>query len=288
MIRKGLTRIDVLIAAAGLVLLAVNLQAFSGIGRERAKREVCLANLRSLVSAWQTYTNDNSGKVPVGDIYYSWSGYCIPTGSANPVPQPAWCEYPHRYPHSMPPSAATNGTTPPVYNGVEILNQPLATWLHAMQEGTMWKYVGDYSIYRCPSAAANQYVTYSMSMSMNTDNRAVPAGAPRVMLINQITKPAERFVFLDVGSFKTGAFWIHYDPAIARWGNTRPERHDVGTTFVFADGHAEYKKWTGFRQTVFDDPTVNIPCDCDLRWMMKVTWGDVPYTCSNPAKNCEY
>ena len=29
-------------------------------------------------------------------------------------------------------------------------------------------------------------------------------------------------------------------------------------------------------------------CDCDLRWMEKVTWGNVPFTCTDPGKNCEY
>ncbi len=67
--RNGLTRIEVVVAAAALVLLAVNIQAISGGGRNIAKREVCLANLRTLAAAWQTFAGDNGGKSPVG-----WNG----------------------------------------------------------------------------------------------------------------------------------------------------------------------------------------------------------------------
>ena len=38
-------------------------------GRQLAKREVCLANLRTLAAAWQMYAQDNAGKFPVG-----WNG----------------------------------------------------------------------------------------------------------------------------------------------------------------------------------------------------------------------
>jgi hypothetical protein len=67
--RKGLARVEVIVTAVALVLLAVNLQAISGGGRNIAKREVCLANLRTLAAAWQMYANDNAGKSPVG-----WNG----------------------------------------------------------------------------------------------------------------------------------------------------------------------------------------------------------------------
>jgi hypothetical protein len=67
--RNGLTRIEVVVVTAALVLLAVNLQAISGGGRNIAKREVCLANLRTLAVAWQMYAHDNAGKFPAG-----WNG----------------------------------------------------------------------------------------------------------------------------------------------------------------------------------------------------------------------
>jgi hypothetical protein len=289
--RKGLTRLEVVVTAAGLLLLVINLQAFSGIGRERSKKEVCLANLRMLAAAWQTYSNDNSGKIPVGDVYYSW---IFPvSGGSSGGPQLAWREWPHQSPHPMPPSTSTNYTCAYPY-GAQITQ---ADWEHATAEGTMWKYVGDYNIYRCPSAGKDQYVTYNMSQSMNTYPGASGTGAVTITNINQIAKPAERFVFLDVGAAKQGAFYVNYNASggggggPGSWYDSPPRHHNMGTTFVFADGHAIYRQWTDPHTITFQQGwgggTVDY-CDCDLRWMVKVTWGSVPFNCTDPAKNCEY
>ena len=55
MMRKGLTRVDAAVALACVALILAQAGVINAGGRERAKREVCLANLRSLVNAWQTY-----------------------------------------------------------------------------------------------------------------------------------------------------------------------------------------------------------------------------------------
>ena len=159
MTRKGLTRIDAVVALACIALVLAQAAVINAGGRERSKKEVCLANLRSLAAAWQTYSNDNSGKIPVGDVYYSW---VFPASAGGP--QLAWCEWPHPFPHPMPPTYSTNYSAAYPY-GSSITQ---AAWEHAIAEGTMWKYIGDYNIYRCPDDDKGQYVTYSMSHSMNT------------------------------------------------------------------------------------------------------------------------
>jgi prepilin-type processing-associated H-X9-DG protein len=163
----------------------------------------------------------------------------------------------------------------------------------------MWKYVGDYNIYRCPDGDKWAYVAYSMSMSMNTYPNAggtVSQPCPQFTNINQIVRPNERFVFLDTGIFKRGAFYVVYSgsgsSSPGRWYDMPPMRHSQGTTFSFADGHTEYRKWTDPHtfaavSGTWGGGTIDY-CDCDLRWMEKITWGSVPYTCTNPAKHCEY
>jgi prepilin-type processing-associated H-X9-DG protein len=284
---KGLTRVDVAVALSCLVLLLAQAAILNAGGRERSKKEVCLANLKMLAAAWQTYSGDNKDKIPVGDIGYSWT---FPTGSSG-GPQRAWVEFPHRIPHSMPPTTATNGFAGEYQYDTPI---PQAVWEHAIAEGTMWKYVGDYSIYRCPDGDKGSYVTYSMSHSMNTYPGSGGTGSMTITNTNQIAKPSEQFVFLDTGTMKQGAFFVKYTDA--KWYDLPPMRHGQGTNFVFADGHAIYRKWTdphtieatkhGWGGTGWSNGVDY--CDCDLRWMVKVTWGSVPYTCTNPAKNCEY
>jgi prepilin-type processing-associated H-X9-DG protein len=134
-----------------------------------------------------------------------------------------------------------------------------------------------------------------MSQAMNTyPGAAGPGSVSRtITVINQIIKPAERFVFLDAGFAKRGAFFVSFSLAghpPGRWYDMPPMHHNQGTTFVFADGHAIYRKWTdphtlaaevsGWGQGTIDY------CDCDLRWITKATWGDVPYSCTDPNKNC--
>ena len=48
---------------ASVVLLLVNVAAIGTSGRERAKRVVCLANLKQLTSAWNLYADQNDGKI---------------------------------------------------------------------------------------------------------------------------------------------------------------------------------------------------------------------------------
>ncbi len=286
--QTGLTRVDLAVALACVALVLAQAAVINAGGRERSKLEVCLANLRSLANAWQTYSGDNSGKVPVGDIWYSWQ---FPTSSGGP--QLAWLEWPHPFPHSMPPSVYTNYACAYNLNSPAITQQ--AVWQHATAEGTLWKYVGDYNIYRCPDAGKGQYVTYYMSQSMNTYPGSGGNGSPTITNINQISSPAERFVFLDTGFVRQGAFYVVYSSGggsqLGKWYDLPPMIHSQGTTFSFADGHAIYRKWTdphtlqaancGWGQCPIDY------CDCDLRWMTKITWGSVPYSCTNPNKHCE-
>jgi prepilin-type processing-associated H-X9-DG protein len=278
--KKGLTRADVIISAACLVLLVVNIQAISAGGRERSKREVCMANLRALTAAWQMFAGDNDGKIPSADIWYSWS--CgFPGG-----PVPGWYEWPHLWPHGTQNcNIMQNAPSTPYPYKVE-------DWQHSIAEGLLWKYVKDYKLYRCPVSDANQYVTYTMAHSMNTWPNTGGSGAPTITNINQITQPAERVVFIDEGAAGQGAFFISYIADPIQWGDYPPMRHGIGTTFSFADGHVIYRKWTdphtlAYTPTDFSwgmQPGDN--CDCDLRWMVKATWGKVLFDCTDPAKDC--
>jgi prepilin-type processing-associated H-X9-DG protein len=281
--KKGLARVDVVVAAACLAFVLANVQVIIAGGRERSKREVCLANLRALTTAWTMHANDNDGKIPSGDVWYSWT---FPSGSSG-GPQGGWYEWPHYWPHGpqTPAVMQTNPSTPYPYK--------VADWQHSIAEGLLWKYIRDYNIYRCPSGGRNEYVTYTMAFSMNTWPGAGGPSAPVITNINQITQPAERVVFIDVGAAGRGAFYVRYGDNPLKWYTFPPMRHDQGTTFTFVDGHAIYRKWT-------DPHTLDCTpdkygwgtqpgdnCDCDLRWIVKAIWGKLSFEWEPcPDKNC--
>ena len=55
-----------------------------------------------------------------------------------------------------------------------------------------------------PMADKGVYVSYSMSHSMNTYPGSGGTGSVTITNLNQISKPAERLVFLDTGILKIG------------------------------------------------------------------------------------
>ena len=52
--QTGLTKVDVVVALACIALVLAQAGIINAGGRERSKREVCLANLRTLTAAWQS------------------------------------------------------------------------------------------------------------------------------------------------------------------------------------------------------------------------------------------
>lgn len=285
---NGFTLVELLVVIAVIALLMAILLPALTKAKEQGKRAVCLTHIKQLQLAWGNYCDTNNEKVPVGDVWYSWSFANCNCGVPN---QLAWHEWPHPYPHTMPPSAATNYSAAYPIDCVKAGTCPKDTWEHAISEGTLWKYIGDYRIYQCPVGDKGEYVTYAMSHAMNTypNSGGTPTvRAPTITMRTQIKRTTERFVFLDAGVAKQGAFFINYSgggnaPA-GSFGDHRPMRHGNGTTFSFVDGHAEYRKWSpNWGKGTPNSPRTETggwggesnPCDCDWRWFYKVTWGNI-------------
>jgi len=296
----GFTLVELLVVIAIIALLMAILMPALARAREMGKRAVCQSQIKQLAVGWYMYCDDSKEKVPVGDVWYSWT---FPTGASG-GPQLAWCEWPHRLHPGVTPGSSTTPTYATNYTGqysyAEAPGLSDEIWKHAIAEGTMWKYVKDHKVYKCPVGDKGHRVTNFMSHSMNTWPGSAGPGSLRtgrnIKLRGDIRRTAERFVFLDVGGFKQGAFFLNYDGGggapPGSFGDHRPTRHGRGTDFVFADQHVEYRKW------IFATATATVetggwggtsqPCDCDWRWFCKITWGDVPLNCTTPGKKCEY
>jgi prepilin-type N-terminal cleavage/methylation domain-containing protein len=276
----GFTLVELLVVIAIIALLMAILLPALSRAREMGKRAVCLNQIRQIGIGWFLYCDDNSERLPYGNIWWSW-GWTPPT-----KPGPCFVEPVHVFPHvpAGPMSQATQQN-----KSFSAGHPNLADWQHAIAEGLIWKYVKDYKIYKCPVADKGKESTYQMNESLAGDPSPSPVGNLAFTLRSQIKRTAEMFVFLDTGDAGEGAFWLEYANAGLHWGDNPPTRHGVGTTFVFADQHAEYHKWTdphtlGVIKNFIFNSTADTPngnCDCDLRWINKVTWGKV-----NPAYNC--
>jgi prepilin-type N-terminal cleavage/methylation domain-containing protein/prepilin-type processing-associated H-X9-DG protein len=294
---EGFTLVELLVVISIIALLMAILIPALSRARDMGKRAVCLVYLKQLQLCWNMYCDDNNEKVPAGDVWYSWEFWPDMGG-----PQLAWHEWPHPFPHSMPPSRITNHDAAYSANCVENGQCKQREWYHAIDEGLLFKYIKDYRIFRCPVGEKGEFVTYSNVHSIKTwasppTGSAGPGSISRtIKLKSQIKRTAERVVFIDAGQAQRAACYLPYD----RYGGLTyvyppPARHGMGTTFSFADGHAEYKKWTDphtlkvIKERRWDPADID-NCDCDLRWYCKVVWGDIPsnYNCSRtPRPKCE-
>lgn len=296
----GFTLIELLVVIAIIALLMAILLPALSRAREAGKRAVCLTQIKQLQISWILYADENDDKVPPGDVWYSWEF----NSTGFQPDQPAWHEWPHPFPHSMPMTKATNHDAAYPTDCVDTGRCKEKEWYHAIDEGLLWKYVKDYRIYQCPVGDKGHYVTYSNVHSIHTwrDARrnigsAGPGSISRTITRkSQIKRTAERAVFIDAGQAQRAACFLPYD----RFGGLTfvyppPTRHGIGTTFSFADGHAEYKKWKDphalkvIKEQKWD-PTDIDNCDCDLRWYCRAVWGDIPsgYNCTrNPPPRCD-
>jgi prepilin-type N-terminal cleavage/methylation domain-containing protein/prepilin-type processing-associated H-X9-DG protein len=293
---EGFTLVELLVVIAIIALLMGILLPALSRAREMGKRAVCLAQIKQLQICWNMYCDENNDKVPSGDIWYSW-GFTPADGG----PQPSWHEWPHPFPHSMPPSMATNYNAAYPESCVENGQCKQREWYHAIDEGLLFKYVKDYKIYRCPVGEKGEFVTYSNVHSIKTwanppDGSAGPGSISRtIKLKSQIKRTSERAVFIDLGKASRGAAYLPYDRyGGLTYGWTPPARHGMGTTFSFADGHAEYKRWTDPHtleviKKALPGNAVSIDnCDCDLRWYYGIVWGGSPYACTEiPPPACK-
>jgi len=276
----GITRIDVVVALICVVFIFANVQVFSAAGRGHAKRQVCMANLRALTTAWAMYSNDHNGHLPCADVFYSdMEGICMSNQIACEMAGPGWYRWPHPWgPEWCQPTTALQNPTE-------------ADWKHAIACGSLWPYIRNYNIYRCPVSDNSEYVTYAIGHAMNAYPGVFAPADWEIYYNYQINLPAERIVFICQGYTSGGAFGIlggpnltGLDPATNGFWDPPPKRHNNGTTFSFADGHTGYRKWV-------DPRTINYPwgsttdqtCNQDMMWLQKAVWGRLGYT---PPPGC--
>jgi prepilin-type processing-associated H-X9-DG protein len=282
---KRFTKIDVLVTAICLVVLAVNLPVISSSGKTRAKTDVCMANLRQLTAAWQLYAEDNGGKLVNGAPY--------PGAMTNPSPDPRRIPDPAIYPGCTPATIAAAGLSPGSINRVAFAplvcpadESPFCTgtpstplhknekpwtgpaWSNfgsfyssctpapedcqkcAVETGALYKYVRQNKIYICPNGRKGELVTYSIMDGMNG------MWMYRASSANQATVRA--LCYKNMGQIKKAserAVFIDEGSVSSEsymcaydstvWADFPPVRHGNGTTVSYADGHAEWWKWKG-------------------------------------------
>jgi prepilin-type processing-associated H-X9-DG protein len=265
---KGLTRIDAIIAVACIALVLAQAAVLNAGGRERSKREICLANLRTLTAAWKMYADDNGGKLVNGG--QPWS-------NNPPIKEPYWCT-------PLPPLAATDevGTFPTTRFDWDF-TLPYAERVSLLKRGALYGYVQNPDIYRCPEADKTAHRSYIIPTSMNAawangDQSCFPVSKV-AKSTSQIVKPNERIVFMEEKTITPDAFMF---PALAtcQLVDKLSVTHNSGTNFAFADGQAEYHRWECQSTITWasggNPPSPSDTCFTtkDLAWVQNAIWGN--------------
>ncbi len=251
--RRGFTLIELLVVIAIIaILLAILMPAMSRV-KEQARRSTCLSNLRQLTLGWIMYADEHDDMLINGD-----------TG-----------EY-----------------------GIHADQTPwvLADWrsgmterqkIDAIKNGALWPYVKELKLYKCPTVTKivrggtleDIMRTYSVSDAMNCKDWP-SMNAKMIKMRLEIPNPAYRMVFVDDGGTITSALggWT-VQVTRENWWDPPPVRHGDGTTFSFADGHSDYRKWKDPRTIEFGKripPSAGSPDQPgneDIHWAAVSMWG---------------
>ncbi len=232
------TKKETLFALGCVAFMLLNVGAISSGGRGKAKRAVCLTNLKQLTLAWSMYADDNDQKIVNGEAHRGGDGLApVPTGGRH---KGEWWW--------------TGDDVGHPWNGV---NLPEELQERAIRAGALWSYCKDVKLYHCPNGYPGPIRNYSIVDSMNGLRRfgTFTGQAPRmeegiwlwIKNRNQISRPHKRAVLIDQGRITPDSYAVHY--LYERWWDPPPVRHGEGTNLSFADGHVETWTWQG-RKTI--------------------------------------
>jgi len=228
---------DIIVVLVCLIFLFINVGAISNGGRRRAKRILCLTNLKQLTLAWSQFANDNDGFI-VNGAPLGTQCQAVP-GTGDHAGEIPWTG------------------TDWAYNWKAGEQLPEACQKSAIRAGALWPYCQDLKLYHCPTGHPGDIRSYTIVDGMNGMGRfGTVAGVHWIKSMSQILKPTERLVFIDEGWVTPDSYAVNFTSAL--WWDDPSVRHGGGTSVSFADGHSEWHRWKGKWTIAYGLATIGI------------------------------
>ena len=219
--RRAFTLLELLVVIAIIGILAALLLPVLARAKETAKRVGCLNNQRQLGLAWEIYSGDSGGNLPLND--WELSGTTARSTSNSWVVGNAAVD--------IDPATITRGSIFAEAKNPEIYKCPAD-----------YGVIQDTSIPRYRSFALSCYMGGPME---NT----VEYGFKPLRQSSQIQKPSQSLTFIDEDVLTLDDGHFLYATNYNNWLNVPGWRHQNGTVLTFADAHAEYWKWRSAHPT---------------------------------------
>jgi prepilin-type N-terminal cleavage/methylation domain-containing protein/prepilin-type processing-associated H-X9-DG protein len=227
--RRAFTLVELLVVISVIaVLMAILLPALQR-ARKQASGSACLANVKSISTAWSMYYLDNDDF-----IVYSW----VSPGQRN-----AWVQVPQ--------DEAGNAVPPQD----DIVVCSLEDKIRGIERGLIFPYVGlTYKGYHCPADRRKNFGTegyrsYSMIACLNGYPKGNSLYKYQIRKCGEIRSPGEKYMLVEEADTRgyNSDWWTlatrerGYDPV--QWWSPLAVWHGDSSTLGFCDGHAELHRW---------------------------------------------
>ena len=220
--RRAFTLIELLVVVAIVAILAAILFPVFARAKESARAATCLSNMRQLGTAFVVYGGDADDLLPFSGDYQTIG-----------TEQGAWV--PDGHLPSMPSCARM------VYGYLDLCT------VADVQRGSLWPYVKNKAVYRCPSDQTGRFVGTGQAVDSSTQwvtygmDYFVSGRAPSSMAFPAAT---DLLVDEDVTTRNNGSFWPcnpedPTEPTCPLLNDEFGRQHAQGANLLFCDAHAK-------------------------------------------------
>jgi prepilin-type N-terminal cleavage/methylation domain-containing protein/prepilin-type processing-associated H-X9-DG protein len=257
--RVGFTLIELLVVIAIIAILAAMLLPALAKAKVSAQKTFCMNNLKQIQLGWIMYASENDDKiVPVSNY--------IPNFPTDPLIQPGAAEA-QLFPGNVDLITSTN-----------ILFTRL---------GLLYPTLRSDNVFKCPadpkktmSNVDRTTRSYSVNGWMNPTASTLSGPYLHTSAIyqpykrhNQIKRPTDTYIMLEESPGTINDDWfVENRDTPTQWTDMPAAYHNKTSMLLFADGHAQNRKWSDYQ--VLKQAGINSPADPksdDLPWLLSVT-----------------